>query len=84
MSIEMLQFLARNCRDLRVLLLGTNRSEEVLNKEKGVHPFLESLRIMKRESLCTELHRKPFHLNEIKESCPQYHFHGYCHGIGLI
>ncbi|MDD1747308.1 MAG: AAA family ATPase, partial [Methanomassiliicoccales archaeon] len=65
MSIAMLHFLARNCKDTRILLLGTYRSEEVLNKEGGIHPFLESIRIMKREGLVEELHLKPLGQKEL-------------------
>lgn len=59
MSIAMLHFLARNCRDLRVIMVGTYRSEEVLNKESGIHPFLESIRVMKREGLVEEIALRP-------------------------
>jgi predicted ATPase len=67
MSIGMLHFLARNCREMRVLLLGTYRSEEVLNKEAGIHPFLESIRVMKREGLIEELHLKPLAEKELNQ-----------------
>jgi predicted ATPase len=65
MSIAMLHFLARNCRQLRVLLIGTYRLEEVMNKEKGIHPLLESIRIMKREGLVEELTLKPLGEKEL-------------------
>jgi tetratricopeptide (TPR) repeat protein len=67
MSIAMLHFLARNCRDLRVMLLGTYRSEEILNKEGGIHPFLESIRMMKREGLVEELSLKPLGEKEVNQ-----------------
>lgn len=60
-SIGMLHFLARNLREVPVLLLGTYRPEEVLLDRAGArHPFLESLRIMRRENLIIdELILKP-------------------------
>ncbi len=68
MSIGMLHFLARNCKDLNVLLLGTYRTEEVFNREGGTNPFLDSLRIMRRESLVKEIELKPLaekHLSSV-------------------
>ncbi len=78
-SIAMLHFLARNCKTVRVLLLGTYRSEEVLNKEKGIHPFLESIHIMKREGLVEELNLKPLgerHLNQVVTGMLEKPVHG--------
>ena len=67
MSIGMLHFLARNCKAMKVLLLGTYRSEEVLNKDGGIHPFLESIRIMKREGLVEELHLRALAEKELDQ-----------------
>jgi predicted ATPase len=50
-SIGMLHFLARNVHEMRIFLLGTYRTEEVLDQEKGVHPFLDSLQVMRREGI---------------------------------
>jgi hypothetical protein len=58
-SIGMLHFLARNVRDLQILLLGTYRTEEVLNLEKDMHPFLDSLQVMRREGIVEEVNLKP-------------------------
>jgi predicted ATPase len=59
MSIGMLHFLARNCKKIKVLMLGTYRTEEVLNREGAVNPFLDTLRIMRRENLVKEIELKP-------------------------
>jgi len=66
-SIATLHFLARNSRDLPVLLLGTYRTEEVLNREEGIHPFLESLRVMKREGLVEEVNLKPLAGDDLRQ-----------------
>ena len=56
-SIQLLHFLARNSDGLNVLLVGTYRPEELSIEESGkIHPLLESLRIMRREGICHELH----------------------------
>jgi len=55
-SVGMLHFLARNIRDMRLLILGIYRPEDILlDRKVGGNPFLDSLRIMRRESLCDEL-----------------------------
>jgi predicted ATPase len=58
-SIGMLHFLARNVRDLPIFLLGTYRTEEVLSREKEVHPFLDSLQVMRREGIVEEVNLHP-------------------------
>jgi tetratricopeptide (TPR) repeat protein len=60
-SIGMLHFLSRNIRDIPILLLGTYRTEEVAADGAGAcHPFLESLRILRRENLLIdEISLKP-------------------------
>jgi len=66
-SIGMLHFLARNVRDLRIFLLGTYRTEEVLNLEKEVHPFLDSLQVMNREGIVEEVILRPLAEKEMQQ-----------------
>jgi hypothetical protein len=66
-SIGMLHFLARNVRDQRILLLGTYRTEEVLCSEKGVHPFLDSLQVMRREGIVEEVNLRPLVEEEMQK-----------------
>ncbi len=55
-SVQLLHFLARNCRDLRMLILGSYRPEDVMPDQAGrVHPLLESLRAMRREGIVHEM-----------------------------
>jgi hypothetical protein len=67
-SVGMLHFLARNIKDMRILLLGIYRPEDILlDRKVGGNPFLDSLRIMRRESLCDELTLKPLTEGEISQ-----------------
>ena len=67
-SVGMLHFLARNIRDMRLLILGIYRPEDILlDRKVGGNPFLDSLRIMRRESLCDELTLKPLTEGEVSQ-----------------
>jgi len=58
-SIQMLHFLARNAHDMKLLLIGTYRPEDLHPDFQGnQHPLLDPLRIMRREGLCTEIELK--------------------------
>ncbi|HEU5287411.1 MAG TPA: AAA family ATPase, partial [Candidatus Limnocylindria bacterium] len=62
-SLELLQHLARELRDARVLLLATYRSDEMHRR----HPFLRTLADLQRERLVTEIQLKRLTLEETKE-----------------
>jgi len=66
-SIGMLHFLARNVHDLPIFLLGTYRAEEVHDQEKGIHPFLDSLQIMRREQIVEEMNLRPLAEKEVQQ-----------------
>ncbi len=67
-SVGMLHFLARNCKDMRLLVLGIYRPEDILlDRKVGGNPFLDSLRIMRRENLCDELTLKPLTEGEVSQ-----------------
>ncbi len=67
-SVGMLHFLARNCKDMRLLILGIYRPEDILlDRKVGGNPFLDSLRIMRREGLCDELTLKPLTEGEVSQ-----------------
>ncbi|HEX6062413.1 MAG TPA: AAA family ATPase [Candidatus Limnocylindria bacterium] len=53
-SLELLQHLARELRDARVLILATFRSDEMHRR----HPFLRTLAELQRERLVTEIQLK--------------------------
>jgi len=49
-TTQLLHFLARNVKKLRVLIVGTYRPEDLLPSESGeVHPLQSSIRLMTRE-----------------------------------
>lgn len=62
-SLELLQHLARELRDARVLLLATYRSDEMHRR----HPFLRALAELQRERLVTELQLKRLTPDETRE-----------------
>ena len=55
-TIQLLYFLARKVRGLRVLIAGTYRSEDLIPSPDGeVHPLLASVRLMNREGTLFEV-----------------------------
>ncbi len=68
-SAQLLHFLARNFRGLRVLLVGTYRSEELAGEgRETVHPLIEILRLMRREGICHEMSLDRLTLEETGEA----------------
>jgi predicted ATPase len=66
-SVQLLHFIARNAYELRVLLLGTYRPENIgLDASGGSHPLLETLRIMRREGVCHEIGLRDLSVEELK------------------
>ncbi len=65
-SLQLLHFLARNLEGLRALIIGTYRPEDLLIEGAGVHPLVETLRIMRREGVCHELTLDSLNLKELK------------------
>jgi predicted ATPase len=68
LSISCVHFLARNIRNMRVLILGTYRPEDLQPlKEGDVHPLKGSLRIMRREGVVQELELEPLCTEDTKQ-----------------
>jgi len=66
-TIELLHFLARNCRNVRVLIVGTYRPEDLGTRTEGkTHPLLESLTTMRREGIVFELELDRLSLRELR------------------
>jgi len=66
-SIELLHFLARNCRNANVLIVGTYRPEDIAAKSgTRSHPLLESLTAMRREGIVLELELDRLSLRELQ------------------
>lgn len=62
-SLELLQHLARELRDVRVLILATYRSDEMHRR----HPFLRTLAELQRERLVTEIQLARLTADETRE-----------------
>ncbi len=55
-SVQLIHFLARNAKGLKIMILGTYRPEDLLPDPSGnPHPFVDALRIMRREGVCQEI-----------------------------
>lgn len=68
-SIQLLHFLARNVKKLRVLIVGTYRPEDLLPSESGeAHPLQSSIRLMTREGTLTEVTLGRIGQEEISEA----------------
>ncbi len=65
-TIRLLHFLARNFGDLRVMLLGTYRPEELTMANDKVHPLLDGLRTMRREGVVHEIELDNLNLDELR------------------
>ncbi len=66
-SIELLHFLARNSKNIKVLIVGTYRPEDITTKPGGKsHPLLESLTAMRREGIVFELELDRLSLQELQ------------------
>ncbi len=60
LSLALLHYLSKKCRNARLLIIGTYRSEELIHtKVEKLHPLEETMISMSREDLLTkiELHR---------------------------
>ena len=68
-TAQMLHFLARNVAGLRLVMVGTIRTEETGPGPAGtVHPMVESLRLMRREGICTQLDLPPLSQSEVGQA----------------
>jgi tetratricopeptide (TPR) repeat protein len=67
-TIALLHFLARNVRTLNILIIGTYRPEEcIIESPDRINPFLDTLRIMREENVCSEVHLEPLDPNATRE-----------------
>jgi class 3 adenylate cyclase len=62
-SLELVQHLAREAHDARILVLGTYRSDEMHRR----HPLLRAIAELQRERLVTEIHLKKLTPDETRE-----------------
>jgi len=68
LSLALLHYLSRKCRDSRLLIIGTYRSEELLHtKEEKPHPLEETMSSMSREDLLTKIELNRLKRNDFPE-----------------
>lgn len=58
-SLQLLLFLARSMRGLRLLVVGTYRPEELVGEGEGAHPLVEWMEALGRQGCCQEIGLKP-------------------------
>jgi len=68
LSLALLHYLSRKCRDSRLLIIGTYRPEEtVQTEEKKLHPLEETIFSMSREDLLTKMELGRLERNDFPE-----------------
>jgi len=57
LTVQLIHFLARNIRDLRVMIIATYRPEDIPmdSNQSGSNFLLDAFRLMRREGVCREL-----------------------------
>ncbi len=68
-SVQVLHFLARNIGCMRTMIVGTYRPEDIsFEIAEGLsHPLFDSMRVMRREALCTEISLSELDQEEVSE-----------------
>jgi len=68
LSLALLHYLSRKCRNSRLLIIGTYRPEELLHTaEEKHHPLEETMFSMSREDLLTKMELSPLKRNDFPE-----------------
>jgi predicted ATPase len=68
LSLALLHYLSRKCRNSRLLIIGTCRPEELIHgKEKRLHPLEETMYSMSREDLLTKMELKRLKRDDFPE-----------------
>jgi tetratricopeptide (TPR) repeat protein len=68
LSLALLHYLARKCRDSHLLIIGTYRPEELIQTSAGRHhPLEETMFSMSREDLLTKLELNPLKRKDFPE-----------------
>jgi len=68
LSLALLHYLSRKCKNSRLLIIGTYRSEElVLTREERLHPLEETMFSMNREDLLTKMELNRLNRNDFPE-----------------
>jgi len=68
LSLALLHYLSRKCRNSRLLVIGTYRPEEVIpTEEKKLHPLEETIFSMSREDLLIKMELKGLKQNDFPE-----------------
>jgi predicted ATPase len=67
LSLALINYLARKCRDSRLLIIGAYRLEEIVPTKEGLHPLQETIFSMNREDLSTMMELNPLTRNDLPE-----------------
>jgi tetratricopeptide (TPR) repeat protein len=68
LSLALIHYLSRKCRNSRLLIIGTYRPEETVPTEEGrIHPLEETMFSMSREDLLIKMELKSLKRNDLSE-----------------
>ena len=68
LSLALLHYLSKKCRNSRILIIGTYRTEELIRtKEERLHPLEETIFSMSREYLLTKMELSRLKRNDFPE-----------------
>jgi tetratricopeptide (TPR) repeat protein len=68
LSLALIHYVARKCRNSRLLIIGAYRSEELIRtKEEELHPLEEAMFSMSREDLLTKMELGPLERDDLPE-----------------
>jgi predicted ATPase len=68
LSLALVHYLSRKCRNSRLLIIGAYRPEETVPTEEGrIHPLEETMFSMSREDLLTKMELKCLKRNDLSE-----------------
>jgi tetratricopeptide (TPR) repeat protein len=68
LSLALIHYVARNCRNSRLLIIGAYRSEELIRtKEEELHPLEEAMFSMSREDLLTKMELGPLGRDDLPD-----------------
>ncbi|MCX6650714.1 MAG: AAA family ATPase [Methanomassiliicoccales archaeon] len=66
-TVQLMHFLTRNIGDLKVLMVGTFRPEEIGPEGESPHPLAEALRVIRREGACREIDLKQLREGDVEQ-----------------
>jgi tetratricopeptide (TPR) repeat protein len=67
LSLAMIHYLTKRCRNSKLLILGTYRTEELSQGEEAVHPLMETILSLTREGFYEEINLNRLELENLPD-----------------